>query len=60
MNKEERKLERRFNAWANAHEEELMFLMKNPKKWELVEKLFSSGSDDEAWEITRPGRHNKT
>ena len=34
MDKQKRKL----NAWLRAHEEELMFFMKNPKKWEFCKK----------------------
>ena len=49
MNKEERKLERRFNAWVDSHEKELRILMGNPKKWELVENLFASESEEEDW-----------
>ena len=40
MNKEERKLERRFNAWVDSHEKELRILMANPNKWEFVEECF--------------------
>ena len=34
------KVERRFNAWVDAHEKELTALMNNPEKWKLCEDFF--------------------
>ena len=31
------KLERRFNAWVDAHERELTVLMNSPEKWKFCE-----------------------